>query len=162
MMRRALLALLLCCFTAPGLAASNTLAPLTAADIPALVKPPAHGERIIALWALDCAYCEPNLAALAKLQRAHPQQIELVTVATDDIASQRAAIETRLAAMHMTGHPARAYAAATPERLNYLIDPDWGGETPRTLVIRSDGSRIAISGELTPQQLRRIIGQQHW
>jgi hypothetical protein len=29
-------------------------------------------------------------------------------------------------------------------------------------VIRSDGSRIAISGELTPQQLRRIIGQQHW
>jgi iron complex outermembrane receptor protein len=105
------------------------------------VKPPAHGERIIALWVLDCAYCEPNLAALAKLQRAHPHRIELVTVATDDIASQRAAIEKRLAAMHMTGFPAPAYAAAAPERLNYLIDPDWGGETPRTLVIRADGSR---------------------
>jgi iron complex outermembrane receptor protein len=162
MMRRALLALLLCCITAPGLAASNTLAPLTAADIPALVKPPAHGERIIALWALDCAYCEPNLSALAKLQRAHPHQIKLVTVATDDIASQRTAVENRLKAMHMTGYPARAYAAAAPERLNYLVDPDWGGETPRTLVIRADGSRIAISGELTPQQLRRTIGQQHW
>jgi iron complex outermembrane receptor protein len=156
MMRRALLVLLLCCFTTPVLAASDTLAPLTAADIPALVKPPAHGERIIALWALDCAYCEPNLAALAKLQRAHPHQIELVTVATDDIASQRSAVEKRLKAMHMTGYPARAYAAAAPERLNFLIDHDWGGETPRTLVIRADGSRTAISGELTPEQLRRI------
>ncbi len=37
-----------------------------------------------------------------------------------------------------------------------MIDPDWGGETPRTLVIRADGSRIAISGELTAQQLRGI------
>lgn len=161
MMRRALLVLLLCCFTTPALASSDTLAPLTAADISALVKPPAHGERIIALWALDCAYCEPNLAALAKLQRAYPHQIELVTVATDDIASQRAAIEKRLKAMHMTGYPARAYAAAAPERLNYLIDRGWGGETPRTLVIRADGSRTAISGELTAQQLRRIIGRQH-
>jgi iron complex outermembrane receptor protein len=162
MMRGALLALLLCCLASPALAGSDTVSPLTAADIPALVKPPAHGERIIALWALDCAYCEPNLSALAKLQRAHPHQIKLVTVATDDIASQRTAVENRLKAMHMTGYPARAYAAAAPERLNYLIDPDWGGETPRTLVIRADGSRIAISGELTPQQLRRIIGQQHW
>lgn len=162
MIRRVLLVLLLCCFTTPALASSDTLAPLTAADIPALVKPPAHGgERIIALWALDCAYCEPNLATLAKLQRAHPHQIELVTVATDDIASHRAAIEKRLKAMHMTGYPARAYAAAAPERLNYLIDRGWGGETPRTLVIRADGSRTAISGELTAQQLRRIIGRQH-
>lgn len=154
MMGRVLLAVLLCC----GLpllahAASPTL--LSAAEVPALVKPPAHGERIIALWSLDCAYCEPNLAALAKLQRAHPRGIELVLVATDG-PGQRDAIARRVAQMHMTAYPACLYAEATPERINYLIDAEWGGETPRTLVIRADGSRIAISGELTPQQLERV------
>jgi iron complex outermembrane receptor protein len=81
--------------------------------------------------------------------------VELVLVATDGPA-QRAAVAARIAQMHMAAYPARLYAEATPERINYLIDPDWGGETPRTLVIRADGTRIAISGELTPAQIERI------
>lgn len=152
MIRRALGVLLLC-FALPAFAAPLML--LTASEVPALVKPPARGERIIALWALDCAYCEPNLAALATLQRAHPDKIQLILVATDG-PEQRNAVAARIAQMHMNAYPARLYAEATPERLDYLIDPEWGGETPRTLVIRADGSRVAISGELTPAQLRRI------
>lgn len=139
----------------PAVAMAASLKPLTAADVPALLAPPAHGERLIALWALDCAYCEPNLQALARLQQAHPQAIELVTVATDDMA-HRDAIEQRLAAAGMDAWPARAYAEATPERLNYLLDPDWGGETPRVLVIRADGSRQGWSGELTARQLQAL------
>lgn len=139
----------------PALATASSLTPLTASDIPALLAPPAHGERLIAFWALDCAYCEPNLQALARLQQAHPQAIELVTVATDDVA-HGPAIEKRLAAAGMTAWPARAYADATPERLNYLLDPEWGGETPRVLVIRADGSRHGYSGELTTKQLRAL------
>ena len=154
-MRRLLPALLLA-LALPAFAQAAPLAALSAADIPALLKPPAHGERIVAIWALDCAYCEANMQALAKLQRAHPHEIELVTVATDDIAQQRAALERRLHAASMDAYPARAYAAATPERINYLIDPDWGGETPRTLVIRADGTRAGISGALTPEQLRKL------
>jgi hypothetical protein len=136
-------------------AAGSSLKPLAAADVPALLAPPTHGERLIALWALDCAYCEPNLQALARLQQAHPQSIELVTVATDDMA-HRQAIEKRLQAAGMAAWPARAYADATPERLNYLLDPDWGGETPRVLVIRADGSRAGYSGELTAGQLQAL------
>lgn len=154
MIRRALRALLLCC-ALPASAGSPSLALLTASEVPTLVKPPAHGERIIALWALDCAYCEPNLAALATLQRAHPENIQLVLVATDG-PDQRQAVAARIAQMHMNAYPARLYADAAPQRLNYLIDPDWGGETPRTLVIRADGTRIAVSGELTPAQLRKL------
>jgi hypothetical protein len=154
MIRRALVLLLLCC----ALPVSGSAAPLellSAAGVPALVKPPARGERIIALWALDCAYCEPNLEALAKLQRAHPHRVQLVLVATDG-PSMRDAVAARLAKMRMADYPARLYAEANPERINYLIDPDWGGETPRTLVIRADGTRVAVSGELTPAQLRKI------
>jgi hypothetical protein len=154
MIRRAIVLLLLCC-ALPVSARAVSPELLSAADVPALVKPPARGERIIALWALDCAYCEPNLAALAKLQRAHPRDVRLVLVATDGPA-MRDAVAARLEQMRMTDYPARLYAEAGPERLDYLIDPDWGGETPRTLVIRADGTRIAISGELTPAQLQRI------
>ncbi|HJR11926.1 MAG TPA: hypothetical protein VJ823_11015 [Rhodanobacteraceae bacterium] len=154
MMRRAVMLLLLCC-ALPVVARAAPLESLSAAGVAALVKPPARGERIIALWALDCAYCEPNLAALAKLQRAHPRDVQLVLVATDG-PGMRGAVATRLENMHMTGYPARLYAEPNPERINYLVDPDWGGETPRTLVIRADGTRVAISGELTPAQLRRI------
>ena len=154
MIRRALCVVLLC-FALPAFARAAPLTFLTASEVPALVKPPAHGERIIALWALDCAYCEPNLAALAKLQRAHPQQVQLILVATDG-PDQRQAVAARITQMHMDAYPARLYAEPTPQRLDYLIDPEWGGETPRTLVIRADGTRVAISGELTPAQLRRI------
>ncbi|THD09907.1 hypothetical protein [Rhodanobacter lindaniclasticus] len=139
----------------PVLAMAGTLQPLAADDVAALLKPPAHGERIIALWALDCAYCEPNLEALARLQRAHPRDIELVIVTTDSI-ERRQAIEAHLQHMKVDGFPNRAYTEATPDRLNFLLDPNWGGETPRVLVIRADGSRLGISGELTPAQLHKI------
>ena len=59
--------------------------------------------------------------------------------------------------MKMDGYPARAYAEASPERINFLLDPNWGGETPRVLVIRADGSRLGISGELTPAQLQKLL-----
>jgi hypothetical protein len=139
----------------PATAFADSVQTLTAADVPALLQPPAHGERIIALWSLDCAYCEPNLEALAALQRAHPRDIELITLATDSI-EQRDAIEARLHSMKMATYPARAYAEASPERISFLLDPHWGGETPRVLVIRADGSRLGISGALTPAQLQKL------
>ncbi len=148
--------LLLLALLLPGLAIAGSLQPLAASDVATLLKPPAHGERIIALWALDCAYCEPNLEALAKLQDAHPHDVELIIVTTDSI-EQRRAIEARLQRMKMDGYPNRAYAEASPERLNFLLDPNWGGETPRVLVIRADGRRLGISGELTPKQLGKIF-----
>lgn len=147
-------ALLLLLVAAPVVAAPEVKA-LAAADVPALLEPPVRGQRIVALWALDCIYCEPTLRALAALQEAHPETVELVTVATDSVAEARR-IADRLAAAGLAAVPAWAYADATPDRLDFLIDPDWGGETPRTLVIRADGTRMALSGRLTPEQLRRI------
>ena len=152
-MKNALLAMFALLLSAPAFAAPPQA--LAAAQVPALLQPPAQGMRIIALWALDCAYCEPNLRALAALHARHPD-IDVVTVAIDNVA-QGDALERRLRAAGADGLPARAYADATPERLNYLIDPNWGGETPRTLVIHADGTRRGISGELTPQRLQSLV-----
>lgn len=152
MIRRALLAVLL---MLPLAAQAGAPVALKAEDVPALLKPPAHGVRVLALWGLDCAYCESNLQALMKLQRAHPREIELIAVATDSV-QQSVALEQRLHAAGVDTLPSRAYADAMPERINYLIDPDWGGELPRTLIIRADGSRSGISGQLTPAKLATI------
>lgn len=124
-------------------------------DVKALVAPPAKGVRIVALWALDCAYCEENLSALATWQRQHAD-VDLVFVATDSIG-QRDALAARLKAAGLDGVPSRAYADATPDRINYLIDPQWGGETPRTLVIRADGTRKAFSGALTSDRIASLM-----
>ena len=154
MRRHVLTALLALALPVPALAGTPT--PLSAGELSVLLKPPAHGVRILAVWALDCAYCEANMQALAKLQRAHPHEVELVTVATESIA-RSAEIAARLKAMRMDGYPARAYAEASPERIDFLIDQDWGGETPRTEIIRADGRRQGISGELGEVQLRRLL-----
>jgi len=153
-MRRAALMLLLA-WAGAATAAPPRVVPLAAGDVPALLQPPGQGQRIIALWALDCVYCEPALRALAALQKAHPDTVELVTVATDSVA-EADRIAARLDAAGLAAVPARAYAEATPDRLDFLIDPDWGGETPRTLVIRADGTRTALSGRLGPEQLDRL------
>jgi hypothetical protein len=154
MMRR-LLTILLLTVVATAFARGIAIEPLGPNDVAALLKPPVRGERIVMVWSLDCVYCEPNMRALAKLQRARPRHIQLVTVATDSIA-QRARIAARLEAAGMQDFPARAYTEPSPARINFLIDPNWGGELPRTIVIRADGSRTAISGELTEKQLAQL------
>lgn len=54
-------------------------------------------------------------------------------------------------------YAARAYADATAFRLNFLIEPEWRGELPRTLVIHADGRRAAASGRLRAAQLDRLL-----
>jgi hypothetical protein len=128
---------------------------LTSADATTLVAPPGKGARIVALWSLDCAYCEQNLSALREYQRTHAD-IDLVFVATDPV-DQRDALEGRLKAAGLDSVTSRAYADATPERMNFLIDPNWGGETPRTLVIKADGSRKAVSGALDAGRIAKLM-----
>jgi hypothetical protein len=134
--------------------AAAQLRPLTAAGVPKLLRAPTKGKRVIALWALDCIWCEADLKALDALHRKHPD-IQVVTVAIDDI-SQRKAILQRLQAANAAHLPALAYATATPQRLNYLIDPDWAGTTPHTLVIDAHGHMETLSGQLTEKQLGQL------
>lgn len=152
MIKRLLLAATLAVAMPAFAAPPAVLAPT---DVKTLLAPPAKGVRIVALWALDCAYCEENLSALATWQRQHAD-VDLVFVATDSIG-QRDVLASRLKAAHLDTVPSRAYADATPDRINYLIDAGWGGETPRTLVIRADGTRRAFSGALDAGRIAQLV-----
>ena len=128
---------------------------LGTADVEALLAVPAKGARIIAIWSLDCAYCEQNLSALRTYQRAHAD-VDLLFVATDPM-SQSAALERRLKMAKLDDVPSRAYAESTPDRINFLLDQTWGGETPRTLVIKADGTRRAASGALDTARIAKLL-----
>ncbi|HET7268175.1 MAG TPA: hypothetical protein VFJ15_08705 [Oleiagrimonas sp.] len=134
---------------APAMA--GQVQPLTTGDVATLLKPPSQGVKVIEFWALDCAYCEANMKAVAALETAR-----VILVATDNIA-HAAALNKRLADMGVSHLPARAYAGASRQRLDYLIDPNWGGITPRTLVIHADGTRRSAVGALTPQRLQTLV-----
>jgi hypothetical protein len=151
--RRVVCAVLLAALALPVWAASPQ--PIRRSDVATLVAPPTKGVRVIALWSLDCAYCEQNLSALRAYQRTHAD-IDLVFVATDAI-DQAAALTARLKAAKLDDVPSRAYGDATPDRINYLIDPDWGGETPRTIAIKADGSRKAASGALDAARVAKLV-----
>ena len=125
------------------------------ADVAQLLQPPARGVKGIELGALDCAYCETNLRAVATLA-ARRSDVEAFAVATDDIAHAEA-LAARLRTAGAAEIHARAYTGASRQRMDFLVDPGWGGETPRTLVIHADGSHHAASGELTPERLRKLL-----
>ncbi len=116
----------------------------------------ASAPRVVALWSLDCTYCEGHLRRLAALAR--ERSFELVTVATD-APERRADVQARLAALDLHDGNAWLYGEASPERLNFRIDPEWGGELPRTIVTGA-GEPLHWSGALTPAQtdtLRRRL-----
>ncbi len=138
-----------------GGASAATVQPLAPSDVADLLQPSARGVKVIELWALDCAYCESNLRAVAELAAAR-EDVQAVAVATDDIAHAEA-LAVRLESAGAADIPARAYVGASRQRMDFLIDPDWGGETPRTLVIHADGRHRAASGELTPERLRKLL-----
>lgn len=154
-MRRLVLACALSLAPLATPASAATPVALGTADVAPLIAVPAKGVRIVAIWSLDCAYCEENLSALAAYQRSHAD-VDLVFVATDPI-SQADALEARLKAAKLDGVPSRAYAESTPDRLDFLIDPAWGGETPRTLVIKANGTRRAASGALDGRKIARLL-----
>lgn len=128
-------------------------APLVATAVAQLLDP-AQGSRVIALWSLECTYCEENLRALMRLHAAHPA-IDLVLVSTDPIA-RSADIARRLAAIGAGALPTYAYADPMPQRLDMLLDPGWGGELPRTLAVAA-GHRRAWSGALHADSLQEIV-----
>ena len=155
MKRLTLIALLLLLPLAAAPARAGEITALAPADVAELLAPPAQGVRVIMLWALYCHYCEPNMATLAQWRAEQAGPAELILVSTDPIA-QRTALEARLAAAGMQDQAARAYSESSPERLNFLLDPNWGGELPRTLVIHADGHRAAVSGKLGEAQLQKL------
>lgn len=111
---------------------------------------------VVVLWSLDCVYCQPAFAALAKAKRT--RGLDVVTIAVDRIDQGDNARQI----MKKLGTPALrtdawAFGAAPPEQLRYAIDPKWHGETPRSYWYDASRARKAHSGTITPELIAGFL-----
>lgn len=102
------------------------------------------------LWDLECVYCMKSLTTLAAVQRERPA-LKVVTITTDPI-SAASDIRQRLADLGVRSE-AYAFGTGSEEALRFAIDPMWMGEKPRAYRYAANGSRTAISGVLTVNEL---------
>lgn len=115
----------------------------------------AGSEYWVVLWDLECVYCMKSLTNLAVAQQKQPS-LKVVTIATDPVTAA-SDIRQRLAELGVRSE-AYAFAGAPEEALRFAIDPAWMGEKPRAYKYAASGSRTAVSGVLTSDDLRQGIG----
>ena len=142
--------------TGVGLAATDVF-PLRADQVPAILGAYSGKPLVVEIWSLDCSYCRENLGRIAQWRKDYPD-LEVIMVCIDAIADadQLSAV---LARMNAEGIPQYVNAEPIPEKLQAALDPDWHGETPRTLFINGKGKRSAISGLLHEDSFARMLGE---
>ncbi|UXI68535.1 hypothetical protein [Tahibacter amnicola] len=141
-------------FAALAQLATPTLQVLDEVAARHLVAPGAR-TKVIALWSLDCGYCDAHLRALDTLAR-NGAPLDVAIVATDG-AERSEAAAAHLAALQLGSSSTWIYAEAASPRIGYRLDPEWGGELPRTIVIDPDARR-SRSGVLSEVQWKQLLG----
>jgi thiol-disulfide isomerase/thioredoxin len=113
---------------------------------------------VVVLWSLDCVYCQPGFAALAKAKKT--RGLDVVTVAIDRIdQGNNARVIAKKLGTPALRTDAWAFGMVPPEQLRYVIDPAWHGETPRSYWYDASGVRKAHSGMITPQVIAAFLRQ---
>ena len=139
-MRRALVAaaLVLACGTAS--AATLTLARDSYAQIRAR-----HAGRplVVHIWGMSCGPCLVELPNWAALGRRRPD-LDLVLIQAD-VSPPRAAEQT-LARAGLGRYESWRAAGEVDDFVRASIDPAWGGEMPRTLLVGADGATTVVPG----------------
>jgi len=110
---------------------------------------------IVHLWGVTCTPCVEELPHWVKfMQRQRSAQIVLVHLDTVPVQKVEAALR-RAGFNRGSSFVLRGMA---DERLRYQIDPKWGGELPRTLLLDADGStKGSFSGSADFAALSRWI-----
>ena len=108
---------------------------------------------VVTLWSSDCGYCKANLKLLSSLTR-NNRKLRVITVAAEP---ENAHLWPMLSRYGLAG-PHYAYGSDSPEAIAYAIDPNWGGELPRTFLFDGAGRKERISGVLTAPAIEKATG----
>ncbi len=151
MMRRFLPVILL---VAAGSLAAAEFSPLDRIEAQRLLSADKHRQpTVVTLWSSDCGYCKANLKLLSSLTR-NNRKLRVITVAAEP---ENAHLWPMLSRYGLAG-PHYAYGSDSPEAIAYAIDPNWGGELPRTFLFDGTGRKERISGVLTAPAIEKATG----
>ena len=138
---------------APASAAAELL-PLEMNGWPALRRTLAGRRAIVHLWGLTCAPCIEELARWAAFIERHPQAA-VVMIEVEPADPSRIVATLRRAGVGGGRH--YVVQGFPDERWRYSVDPRWGGELPRTLLLPAAGPMRAFSGAADFAALQRWL-----
>ena len=104
-------------------------------------------------WGLTCGPCLVELPQWGKLQAERPD-LRLVLVAADPLPQEAERVAATLERAGLGGSESWSFTDRFYERLRYEIDPAWGGELPRTVLIDGDGKTTVLPGVADLAQVR--------
>ena len=114
---------------------------------------------VIHLWGLTCAPCLVEMPLWGKLAAERPD-MRLVMVAADPVPQDPARVSDMIARSGLAKAENWAFADRFNERLRYEIDPAWGGELPRTMMIDRDGKVTMLPGVADLAQVRAWLDKE--
>jgi thiol-disulfide isomerase/thioredoxin len=134
-----------------------SLEPADEAGIRELMRNRSGKLRLVNVWATWCGPCVQEFPALLAIDREYRGPgFELVTISADEPARR----ESALAFLRQQHASARnvIFAKDDPEALVDLIDPEWAGELPHTILIAPGGRVIYRSdAAFDPARLKKEI-----
>jgi thiol-disulfide isomerase/thioredoxin len=112
---------------------------------------------VLNLWATWCPPCQKEFPALARLARDWEKKgVKVVTVSMDD-RKDLPDVEAFLADFKAPLNPA-IQAIEDPRLFFQLVDPDWQGTVPTTVIWDETGKRVfTFMGEMTYDEMERPI-----
>lgn len=100
---------------------------------------------VIHLWGLTCAPCLVEMPLWGKLAAERPD-MRLIMIAADPVPQDPARVSDVIARSGLAAAESWAFADRFNERLRHEIDPAWGGELPRTVMIDRRGKATVLPG----------------
>jgi thiol-disulfide isomerase/thioredoxin len=136
------------------------LEPLDEATLAELVKNDTDQWQLINVWATFCTPCILELPEFVKMNRMYRHRnLRVVTITMDDPEHVEQAKKVL-----QDGHVALTNyisAISSADRLADLLDPEWRGPLPHTVLIAPGGKIVYRSaGEIKPLEVRRAIVEQ--
>lgn len=114
---------------------------------------------VVHFWGLTCAPCLVEMPQWGKLL-AERADLRLILVAADPVPQDPARVTEMLARSGLDTTESWAFADRFNERLRYEIDPTWGGELPRTVLIGRDGKATVLPGVADLAEVRAWLDRQ--
>ena len=142
MNRRTFLGALTCCLAStrtPAAEADRSKSigkEFAAEDWPAIRAGWAGQPAIVHVWGVTCAPCIEELPRWVRFADRHPTA-QIVFLHVDSAPLQK--VEASLRRAGYSKGQSWVLHGIADERLRYRIDPNWGGELPRTLLLGADG-----------------------
>ena len=114
-----------------------------------------HSGRslVVHFWGITCGPCLVELPNWARFIRERPE-LDVIMVAADPVVAEPGATAAALSKAGLAAVENWIFSDPFTERLAYEVDPQWVGELPYTLLIRSDGSAKAILGAVDFSEIR--------